>query len=418
MKYKFETINYKVQEKKQFELHLNEMSEKGWNLSWFNEYVICYVKCNERKYYYIDFNPNVKMNAHRYIDDNQQKQIDLYEDMGYEFVSSYKFFMVFSATLQLSPLHTDMEVENVVFEKAKNSFLLLHVILPALINAFIFLIFLSNQSMLLFILSNTMMTLFLLLNILISLIIIFYSGYIGKHSQKKTTKQIKNRTFAILFVYTILFICILICIYGMSLNLEVVIKFTMLLNIMMINRAIFIKLLSSKDNRKILVIFIVILDIIIFLIYFQISKIDYKQSNEIEKTDIMLSEEIIGNYEKVSYYLNEESLFIKRLECDFTYQDENQYFDYVYYQDKTNILGFMILNELQKYRTKGFSYSIGEVDVYCEDESLDMYGDEEELEWASFIILRKNNEYVSILSSEKLNEDKIQTIIEELHWSR
>lgn len=32
MKYKFEIVNFKVQEKEQFEAHLNEMSEKGWNL--------------------------------------------------------------------------------------------------------------------------------------------------------------------------------------------------------------------------------------------------------------------------------------------------------------------------------------------------------------------------------------------------
>lgn len=416
MKYKFEIVNFKVQEKEQFEAHLNEMSEKGWNLRWFNEYVICYVKSNDRKCYYIDFNQNVKMNAHRFIDENQQKQIDLYTDMGYVYVSCYKCFMIYSSTERLSKLHTDDEVEKLVIDKAKKSYMFFNVIIPILAMLIIFGLFLGNRATLLSVLLNNALIALVILTILFPLFLIVYTSYSGKKSKETTIRQIKTRTYIFMFSYAMLFLLILASMYQISSNKILMVRFLMLLGVVIIFRFIFTNVLSKQSSllRGILIVFIFIFYIIS---YSYISMRNDVYLEEEKQTENLLSKDTIGEYTKISYYRGDESVLLKMIECDFTFKDEDVYFDYIYFQDKTNMLNSLIMDELQRFHTKGYSYSIGDVDVYNEDESLEMFEtDEENLEWAPFIILRKDNEYIAIMSSEKLSEDKIEMVIDELHW--
>lgn len=416
MKYKFEIVNFKVQEKDQFEAHLNEMSEKGWNFRWFNEYVICYVKSNERKHYYIDFNQNVKMNAHRFIDENQQKQIDLYTDMGYEYVSCYKYFMVYSSTERLSTLHTDDEVEKFVVDKAKKSYMFFNVIIPILAMLFIFGLFLGNRATLLSVLLNNALISLVILTILFTLLLIVYISYNGKRSKENTIRQIKTRTLIFIISYMMLFLLILASIYQISSNKMLIVRFLMLLGIVIIFRFIFTNVLSKRSSfvNGILVVFVFIFYV---TSYSYISMRNVYHIEEPKQTESLLSKDIIGEYTQISYYRGEESVLLKMIECDFTFKDEDVYYDYVYFQDKSNLFHSLIMDELQRFRTKGYSYSIGDVDVYNEDEKLTMYETgEESLDWAPFIILRKDNEYIAIMSSEKLSEDTIERIVEELHW--
>lgn len=416
MKYKFEIINFKVQEKDQFEAHLNEMSEKGWNLRWFNEYVICYVKSNDSKYYYIDFNQNVKMNAHRFIDENQQKQIDLYTDMGYEYVTCYKYFMVYSSTECLSTLHTDDEVENLVIDKAKKSYMFFNVIIPILAMLIIFGLYLGNRATLISVLLNNALITLVILTILFALFLIVYTSYSGKKSKENTIGQIKTRSYIFILSYAMLFLLILASMYQISSNKILMVRFLMLLGVVIIFRFIFTNVLSKQSSllRGILIVFIFIFYIIS---YSYISMRNDVYLEEEKQTENFLSKDTIGEYTKISYYRGDESVLLKMIECDFTFKDEDVYFDYIYFQDKTNMLNSLIMDELQRFHTKGYSYSIGDVDVYNEDESLEMFEtDEENLEWAPFIILRKDNEYIAIMSSEKLSEDKIEMVIDELHW--
>lgn len=416
MKYKFEIVNFKVQEKEQFEAHLNEMSEKGWNLRWFNEYVICYVKSNDRKYYYIDFNQNVKMNAHRFIDENQQKQIDLYADMGYEYVSCYKCFMVYSSTERLSKLHTDDEVEKLVIDKAKKSYMFFNVIIPIFAIIIIFGLYLGNRATLISVLLNNALITLVILTILFALFLIVYTSYSGKKSKENTIGQIKTRSYIFILSYAMLFLLILASMYQISSNKILMVRFLMLLGVVIIFRFIFTNVLSKQSSllKGILIVFIFIFYIIS---YSYISMRNDVYLEEEKQTENLLSKDTIGEYTKISYYRGDESVLLKMIECDFTFKDEDVYFDYIYFQDKTNMLNSLIMDELQRFHTEGYSYSIGDVDVYNEDESLEMFETEEEnLEWAPFIILRKENEYIAIMSSEKLSDDKIEMIVEELQW--
>lgn len=414
MKYKFEIVNFKVQEKEQFEAHLNEMSEKGWNLRWFNEYVICYVKSNDGKHYYIDFNQNVKMNAHRFIDENQQKQIDLYTDMGYEYVSCYKYFMVYSSTERLSKLHTDDEVEKLVIDKAKKSYMFFNVILPILAMLIIFGLFLGNRATLLSVLLNNALITLVILTILFTLFLIVYTSYRGKKSKENTIRQIKTRTYIFMLSYVVLFLLILASMYQISSNKMLMVRFLMLLGVVIIFRFIFTNVISKRSSfvKGILIVFIFIFYIISYS-YISMRNDYYLEQKQ---TENLLSKDTIGEYTQISYYRSEESVLLKMIECDFTFQDEDVYFDYVYFQDKTNMFNSLIMDELQRFHTKGYSYSIEDVDVYNEDESLEMFETDENLEWAPFIILRKDNEYIAIMSSDKLSEEKIEMVIDELHW--
>lgn len=415
MKYKFEIVNFKVQEKEQFEAHLNAMSEKGWNLRWFNEYIICYTKSNERKYYYIDFNQNVKMNAHRFIDEKQQKQIDLYTDMGYEYVSCYKYFMVYSSTECLSTLHTDDEAEKLAIDKAKKSYMLFNVIIPILAAFFIFILLLGNSFTCLSVLLNNALIALVILTILFTLFLNVYTSYSGKKSKENTIRQIKTRTFIFMLSYAMLFLLILASMYQISSNKILMVRFLMLLGVVIIFRFIFTNVISKRSSSvKVILLVFIFIFYIIFYSYIYMGNDDYL---EVKQTENLLSKEIIGEYTQINYYRGEESVLLKMNQCVFTFKEEDVYFDYVYYQDKTNMFHSLIMDELQRFHTKGYSYSIGDVDVYNEDESLEMFETEEEnLEWTPFIILRKDNEYIAIMSSEKLSEDKIDMIIEELHW--
>lgn len=415
MKYKFEIVNFKVQEKEQFEAHLNAMSEKGWNLRWFNEYIICYTKSNERKYYYIDFNQNVKMNAHRFIDEKQQKQIDLYTDMGYEYVSCYKYFMVYSSTGCLSTLHTDDEAEKLAIDKAKKSYMLFNVIIPILAVFFIFCLYLSNGSMLLFVLLNNTMMILITLTILLILLVSVYNTYSKKRYKNNTVRQIKIRTFVFVLLYVLLLYLMFVCIYEGTSSTSLIVKILILSGVIVIFRIMFTNVLS-KSKSFVKVILLVLIFIVYILSYSNISMRNDVFLEAEKQTENLLSKDTIGEYTKISYYRGDESILLKMIECDFTFKEEDVYFDYIYFQDKTSMFHSLIMDELQKYHTKGYSYSIGDVDVYNEDESLEMFETDENLEWAPFIILRKDNEYIAIMSSEKLSDDKIDMIIEELHW--
>lgn len=141
----FSFYNFKVQERDIYEYYLNQKAQKGYELQWFNDFVHCFKKTNQQKHYYVDYNRNVKLNGHRYLDEEQQKQIEFYESNGYHFECNYKYFMVYSSETQLPPLHTDEEVEAGEQTKSYKSNMKFHAILPA-ISTIVILLFLVNPS--------------------------------------------------------------------------------------------------------------------------------------------------------------------------------------------------------------------------------------------------------------------------------
>ena len=86
MKWKLEIANVRANERLLLKEHLDQMSERGWDLKRIGSFYLLYESAMDPCSWHIGFNDDAAMlNAPRYIGISAQKQIDLYEEMGYTF---------------------------------------------------------------------------------------------------------------------------------------------------------------------------------------------------------------------------------------------------------------------------------------------------------------------------------------------
>lgn len=119
MKWKLEIANVRANERLLLKEHLDQMSERGWNLKRIGSFYLLYERAMDPCSWHIGFNDDAAMlNAHRYIGISAQKQIDLYEEMGYTFVTAFRCLMIYRSEKGAAEVFSDAQTEAAAMEKA------------------------------------------------------------------------------------------------------------------------------------------------------------------------------------------------------------------------------------------------------------------------------------------------------------
>lgn len=119
MKWKLEIANVRANERLLLKEHLDQMSERGWDLKRIGSFYLLYERAVAPCSWHIGFNDDATMlNAPRYIGISAQKQIDLYEEMGYTFVTAFRCLMIYRSEKGVAEVFSDAQTEAAAMEKA------------------------------------------------------------------------------------------------------------------------------------------------------------------------------------------------------------------------------------------------------------------------------------------------------------
>lgn len=119
MKWKLEIANVRANERLLLKEHLDQMSERGWDLKRIGSFYLLYERAVDPCSWHIGFNDDAAMlNAPRYIGISAQKQIDLYEEMGYTFVTAFRCLMIYRSEKGAAEVFSDAQTEAAAMEKA------------------------------------------------------------------------------------------------------------------------------------------------------------------------------------------------------------------------------------------------------------------------------------------------------------
>lgn len=119
MKWKLEIANVRANERLLLKEHLDQMSERGWDLKRIGSFYLLYESAMDPCSWHIGFNDDAAMlNAPRYIGISVQKQIDLYEEMGYTFVTAFRCLMIYRSEKGAAEVFSDAQTEAAAMEKA------------------------------------------------------------------------------------------------------------------------------------------------------------------------------------------------------------------------------------------------------------------------------------------------------------
>lgn len=119
MKWKLEIANVRANERLLLKEHLDQMSERGWDLKRIGSFYLLYERAVDPCSWHIGFNDDAAMlNAPRYIGISAQKQIGLYEEMGYTFVTAFRCLMIYRSEKGAAEVFSDAQTEAAAMEKA------------------------------------------------------------------------------------------------------------------------------------------------------------------------------------------------------------------------------------------------------------------------------------------------------------
>ncbi|MBQ9840334.1 MAG: DUF2812 domain-containing protein [Erysipelotrichaceae bacterium] len=263
-------MNFKIKERAEFETYLNQMAKKGYALKWFNEYVVCFDKTDEALHYYVDYNVDYKLNAHRYIDLEMQKRMNFYKDMGLDFVTIYDYFVVFASKEQFNDFHSDDTIESQIIDKIKDRNKKYRTWLPIAFIVFVFLVYSSSYP---FIQPISFDDIYELLAIILCLLMVivglFESNYLGLDNKEdilQNINKIKRRTYLKVFKEIVYFTILLAIVGLMYASIEAVLGAILLFSAIFLFRYFYTNGLSEQDDVKKIV--IVILSLVGYLIVY------------------------------------------------------------------------------------------------------------------------------------------------------
>lgn len=253
-------MNFRIKEREEFEAYLNEMASKGYALKWFNEYVLCFDKIDEPLHYYVDYNVDYKMKAHRYIDLEMQKRMNFYKDMGLDFVTIYDYFAVFASKEQFNDFHSDDTIENQIIEKVKERNKKYRIWLPIGLLVFVFLVYFSYYPFIRpFSFDYIYEILAIVLCLLMMIVACFESNYLGLENKEdilKNVYKIKKRTYFHIFRDIAYYIIIFILVWLMYENIKFVLGALLLTLAIFLFNYFYTNGLSEQDDVKKIVIVI------------------------------------------------------------------------------------------------------------------------------------------------------------------
>lgn len=261
-------MNFKIKERAEFEAYLNQMAKKGYALKWFNEYVVCFDKTDEALHYYVDYNVDYRLNAHRYIDLEMQKRMNFYKDMRLDFVTIYNYFVVFASKEQFNDFHSDDTIETQIIDKIKDRNKKYRIWLPIAFIVFVFLVYSSSYP---FIQPISFDDIYAFLLIILCLLFIFVglfeSNYLGLENKEnilQNINKIKRRTSLNVFKDIVYFTILLVVVGLMYSSIKAIFGTLLLVLIMFLFRYFYTNGLSEQDDVKKIV--IVILSLVGYLV--------------------------------------------------------------------------------------------------------------------------------------------------------
>ncbi len=268
----------------------------------------------------------MKLNAHRYVDKRIEKQIEFYEQMGYEFVTSYQHFIVYASKKETEKLHTDEKIEKELIEKTRKRQIRLRILIPLTLILFMIIIMQSNRLFFLTISNNGI--LFMMMGLFLFMIGWFcYSYSIGKRKKKEMNAELRHiHLRSILGVLGNLFVIVYLlgCVYLFSYQMQMVIIFAVLLFSQFLFRFGIVNLSSQKEG-KMKYLLMIINFIFFFIIYYQ----------ALESMN-RLHEPVAYVTEKRTSYLHTESILLKNDQGKADYQNGYVYYDY--YESKHHFI--------------------------------------------------------------------------------
>ena len=261
-------MNFKIKERVEFEAYLNQMVKKGYALKWFNEYVVCFDKTDEVLHYYVDYNVDYKLNAHRYIDLEMQKRMNFYKDMRLDFVTIYNYFVVFASKEQFNDFHSDDTIETQIIDKIKDRNKKYRTWLPIAFIVFVFLVYSSSYPFIQPISFDDIYAFLLIILCLLFIFVgIFESNYLGLENKEdilQNINKIKRRTYLYVFKDIVYFTILLVVVGLMYSSIKAIFGTLLLVLIMFLFRYFYTNGLSKQDDVKKIV--IVILSLVGYLI--------------------------------------------------------------------------------------------------------------------------------------------------------
>lgn len=156
MKWKLEIANVRANERLLLKEHLDQMSERGWDLKRIGSFYLLYESAMDPCSWHIGFNDDAAMlKAPRYIGISAQKQIDLYEEMGYTFVTAFRCLMIYRSEKGAAEVFSDAQTEAAAMEKVLQEERFFRVYAPCALLLLLLLIPLCQPAPRLMLLSDT-----------------------------------------------------------------------------------------------------------------------------------------------------------------------------------------------------------------------------------------------------------------------
>ena len=257
----FKLMNFRIKERDEFELYLNQMASNGYRLKWFNEYVLCFDECVDSLHYYVDYNPDFKLNAHRYIDEDLQRKIDFYATMGLDLVTVYDRFVVFSSSKFIDEFHSDDSLEEQIIEKVKARHKFLRLWVSAFLLLVIFIVYWPGILAMLYEVKYLIALCVVVGAIALERYIVKNLGLSDKCNLEYNLKKIRKRTLLYLFSYVFCYSLLLGIVGFLFSNFKIVLLYGLLFIIMFIFRYFLTNTLSINDygGKKIILIILVLI---------------------------------------------------------------------------------------------------------------------------------------------------------------
>lgn len=215
MKWKLEIANVRANERLLLKEHLDQMSERGWDLKRIGSFYLLYESAMDPCSWHIGFNDDAAMlNAPRYIGISAQKQIDLYEEMGYTFVTAFRCLMIYRSEKGAAEVFSDAQTEAAAMEKALREERFFRVYAPCALLLLLLLIPLCQPAPRLMLLSDTFALSAYLFALLSELVLAAF--FFQRKKRASSWRSIRLRPWGWLIVLMGLITAMLCCVWAFT----------------------------------------------------------------------------------------------------------------------------------------------------------------------------------------------------------
>ena len=408
MKTKYELINFRLSEKEIIEKHFNEMSINGWNVKWLSNYIVAYEKNDKTKHYHLDYNIYPFSNSLFDFKEPVEIQNQLYDDLGFEYECASNYVTLYSSSNISNVLYTDDESKLKTLKNVNKKHLFDYLIWNLV---HIFLMFMSIKiDPIDFIFTNVYNYLFLYITSLIILLV----ANLSLKQRKLSTIKIQT------LINLVLLITILVCPYIIYFKIMTTFN-TFVISALLLAKTNTIYLqdlflhkdINKYHNHNIIHLISWLLAIVLVSGFIRPTINNAQNIDKKPFSHTIITNSITENYKVTQSTENENNLLVQ-IECvSEDLNDGSKIFNYFYYYDKKEILKPLIWNNYTSVNDYYYIKSINNIELYSDNPYFLNYNDA-----VSRFILKKENEYIQLIISGKLNENEIIDLTNSINWQK